>query len=612
MCGIAGYLGGKVSKAIANKMGGAIVNRGPDDGGVWIDENDGVAFAHRRLSIVELSAAGAQPMVSANDRFVIVFNGEIYNHLELRADLEVNWRGRCDTETLIEAIAAWGAEEALKKCVGAFAFALWDRAEKTLTLARDRFGEKPLYYGYAKNVFLFASELKAMKKHPDFEREIDRDALALYVRRGYINAPHSIYKGIKKVRPAHIVTLKNGELTEKEYWSALSAASEPLRENIGDFEAIDELDFLLRRSIKSQMIADVPLGAFLSGGIDSSTVVALMQAQSSRPVKTFTIGFDEAEYNEAPRAKAVADRLKTDHTELYLSGADALAVVPKLPSLYDEPFGDSSQIPTFLVSQTTRRNVTVSLSGDGGDELFLGYDRYFLTERIWKKIGWSPALLRRVLAKALAPLGRFGKIGDRLNKISEILAFKNEEELYRHLTSCFKNPNEIVIGANEPPLEEAQAIKALDRKMRYLDEISYLPGDIMTKVDRASMGVSLESRAPLLDHRVVEFAWRLPRRFLEREGKSKWALRQVLYRYVPSEIVDRPKMGFGAPIEEWLRGDLRDWAEDLLDVRRLKREGFFRPEPIAQKWLEHRSGIRRWHYYLWNILQFQAWLEAQT
>ncbi|MDR1452314.1 MAG: asparagine synthase (glutamine-hydrolyzing) [Helicobacteraceae bacterium] len=610
MCGIAGYVGGVVSENIARKMSDAIISRGPDDSGVWIDQAGGAALAHRRLSVVDLSDAGKQPTISANDRFVVVYNGEIYNHLDLRASLEANWRGHSDTETLIEAIAAWGVEDALKKCVGMFAFALWDRAEKTLTLARDRFGEKPLYYGFAGETFLFGSELKALRAHPSFNGAINRDALALFVRRGYINAPHSIYKGIKKLRPARYLTLKNGGLSEKEYWNVLEIAAKPPKDDYGDAEAIDDLDFMLRRSIKAQMVADVPLGAFLSGGIDSSAVVSLMQAQSSRPVKTFAIGFDSQEYNEAAHALLVAKRLQTDHTELYLTGADALAVVPKLPALYDEPFGDSSQIPTYLVAEMTRRHVTVALSGDGGDELFLGYDRYFLAERIRKKIGWIPAVLRAILKKPLLASRRFGKIGDRLSKLSEIVAFKNDEELYLYLTSSFKRPSEIALGASEPPPIGAAAIGDFCRKMRYLDQVDYLSGDILVKVDRAAMGVSLETRAPMLDHRLAEFAWSLPRRFLERDGKSKWLLRQVLYRYVPKEIIDRPKMGFGAPIDLWLREELKDWADDLLNVDRLKREGFFNPAPIAQKWREHRSGERRWHYYLWNILQFQSWLDS--
>ncbi|MDR1910762.1 MAG: asparagine synthase (glutamine-hydrolyzing) [Helicobacteraceae bacterium] len=607
MCGIIGYLGGVVSEEIAAKMSEAIGHRGPDDSGVWIDANDGVALAHRRLSIVDLSEAGKQPMISANERFVIVYNGEIYNHLELRRALTANWRGHSDTETLLESIAARGVEETLKKSVGMFAFALWDRAEKTLTLARDCFGEKPLYYGWAHKTFLFASELKAMRAHPDFDGSIDRDALALFVRRGYVNAPYSIYKGIKKLRPARYITFKNGAIEEREYWSLSNLARGQTLENLSDTEAIDNLEFLLRRSIKAQMVADVPLGAFLSGGIDSSAVVALMQSESSRPVKTFTIGFEEPRYNEAPYALSVAKRLGADHTELYLTGADALAVVPKLPSLYDEPFGDSSQIPTYLIAEMTRRQVTVALSGDGGDEMFLGYDRYFLAEKIMKKIGFLPRFSRLFLAKIFSRLGNCGKIGDRLSKLSEIIDFEDEEKLYLWLTSGFKNPNAIVLGANEPPPISAEGIGAYCRKMRYIDQSDYLPGDILVKVDRAAMGVSLETRAPFLDRRLAEFAWSLPRRFLRRGGKGKWLLRQVLYRYLPASLVDRPKMGFGAPIDVWLRGDLRDWADDLLSVYRLEREGFFNSEPIVSKWNEHRSGKRNWHYYLWNILMFQAW-----
>jgi asparagine synthase (glutamine-hydrolysing) len=625
-------------------MGRTLQHRGPDDSGVWSDAEAGVGLAHRRLSIVDLSAAGHQPMSSPDRRFTLSYNGEIYNFAALRQELEARghgFQGHSDTEVMLAAFAEWGVEAAVKRFVGMFAFAVWDARERVLHLCRDRVGEKPLYYGWAGKAFVFGSELKALRAHPAWRGEIDRDALALLLRYNYIPAPYSIYKGVFKLLPGTILTVSADALERRElpaphaYWSAREVAEAGMRDPFaGDAdEATAVLEQLLREAIAGQMVADVPLGAFLSGGIDSSLVVALMQAQSGRPVKTFTIGFHEAAYNEAEFAKAVAGHLGTEHTELYVTPKEALAVIPRLPALYDEPFADSSQIPTFLVSQLTRRSVTVSLSGDGGDELFGGYNRYFWGRRIWDKIGWMPRGLRRSAARGivsvspaawdatfhgLGPLlpGKFKQTipGDRMHKLAEVLGVEHPEAMYRSLVSMWKTPTELVPGASEPPTElssenEWPALPDFVERMMYLDLMTYLPDDILVKVDRAAMGVSLETRVPYLDHRVVEFAWRLPLALKIRGGKGKWLLRQILYKYVPPELIERPKTGFGIPIDSWLRGPLRAWAEELLDEGRLKREGFFDPRPIRQKWAEHLSGNRNWQYYLWGVLMFQAWLE---
>jgi len=650
MCGLTGFFSptGLVENAaeIVRRMSDAITHRGPDDAGVWVDEAAGVALAHRRLSILDLSPAGHQPMASNGGRYVIVFNGEIYNHLELREALAgIAWRGHSDTETLLAAFEAWGIELTLKKCVGMFALALWDRETRSLTLARDRMGEKPLYYGWQGDVFLFGSELKALRAHPAFCGEIDRNVLALYLRHNYVPAPYSIYKGIFKLPPGSWLTLPadapvavspapSRDGLKTFYWRARDAAEAGVRRDLDDDAAINELDTLLRRAVGGQMVADVPLGAFLSGGIDSSTVVTLMQAQSKRPVQTFTIGFHEAGYNEAEHAHAVAAHLGTEHTELYVTAEQAMAVIPRLPALYDEPFADSSQIPTLLVSELARRHVTVSLSGDGGDELFGGYNRYMWASRIWRSLGWAPRPLRAALAGVLTSLPptawngvfsglslflpkrwRYANPGDKLHKLAGILAVRSPEEIYLALVSHWQQPANIVIGATEPAtvLTDARQwadVPDFESRMMYLDQMTYLPDDILTKVDRAAMGVSLETRVPLIDHRVVEFAWQLPLSMKIRHGQTKWLLRQVLYRYVPREFIERPKMGFGIPLDVWLRGPLRDWAEALLGESRLRQEGYFHPGPIRQKWAEHLSGQRNWAYYLWDVLMFQAWLES--
>lgn len=651
MCGIAGfldllpYMRDIQSQKLAEDMANSIMSRGPDDLGSWCDPDAGIAIAHRRLSILDLSPAGHQPMRSACGRYMVVFNGEIYNHLELRHELErsgetLAWRGHSDTETLLAAVAAWGMESALKKFIGMFAFALWDCQTRTLTLARDRLGEKPLYYGWQGSTFLFGSELKALKVHPSFNAEIDRQALALFLRHNYVPAPYSIYRDIFKLLPGTYVLLRAGEreMKPKAYWSARLVAEVGQREFFPGTEmnAVEELQRLLSQSIAGQMIADVPLGAFLSGGLDSSTIVALMQAQSKRAVKTFTIGFLNEGYNEAEQAKAVARHLGTEHTELYVTPQEAMAVIPRLPVLYDEPFADSSQIPTFLVAQLARRHVTVSLSGDGGDELFGGYNRYSWATNIWRSVGCLPRSLRLALAGVLTglppqawnavfqglakllPTGwRYANPGDKLHKLAEVLPVRSQEEMYRNLVSLWKQPGKVVIGGNEHPfllndIANKPDLQDFSHRMMYLDLVSYLPDDILAKVDRAAMGVSLETRVPFLDHRLVEFAWRLPLSMKIRNGQGKWILRQVLYKQVPKDLVERPKMGFGIPLDVWLRGPLREWAEVLLTEDRLRREGFFNPAPIREKWAEHLSGRRNWSYLLWSVLMFQAWLEANS
>jgi asparagine synthase (glutamine-hydrolysing) len=643
MCGFTGYLSSNTSinaDALLRRMGDTIAHRGSNDSGVWFDNETGIGLAHRRLSIVDLSPAGHQPMHSGSGRYVIAFNGEIYNHLALRAELETggnkpNWHGHSDTETLLACFDAWGIEATVKKSIGMFAFAVWDKQTRQLTLGRDRMGEKPLYYGWQgqgeQSVFLFGSELKALRAHPAFENSINRGALALQLRHNYIPAPYSIYNGIAKLRQGCLLTvsLQQREAKEQVYWSALQVAESGVANPFAGTaeQAVDELEILLKDAIQQQMMADVPLGAFLSGGVDSSAVVALMQAQSSRPVKTFTIGFHEQAYNEAVHAKAVAKHLGTEHTELYVTAKQAMAVIPHLPILYDEPFSDSSQIPTFLVSQLAKQQVTVSLSGDAGDELFCGYNRYVMTKQYWQKIALLPLPLRKLLAtgiQCISPnhwnyLTRFNSspsnLGDKLHKGASILTSHSVDELYAHFISHWKEANSIVINSASLPtlVTESPSLKGLSaiQRMMALDSMTYLPDDILVKVDRAAMGVSLETRVPFLDHRVVEFAWQLPQSLKLRDGQSKWALRQVLYRHVPKQLIDRPKMGFGVPIGDWLRHDLRDWAEALLDETRLRDEGFFNPAPIRNLWQEHLSGQRNWQYHLWDVLMFQAWFEQQ-
>ncbi len=641
MCGIAGYWQGHIDPdlGVARRMADQLHHRGPDDAGVWADANTGLALAHRRLAVVELSAAGQQPMVSACGRFVLIYNGEIYNHLELRHDLEqelgtLHWHGRSDTESLLAALSHWGIEGALKRANGMFAFALWDRHDQTLHLARDRMGEKPLYYGRVGGVFMFGSELKALRAHPSWRGEIDRNALRLYLRHNYVPSPWSIYRGIFKLRPSHYVTVHaaGNEISPAQcYWDleeiAAQGVSNPRDESSG---LIEELDTLLRDAVGRRMEADVALGAFLSGGYDSTTIVAIMQSLSTSPVKTFSIGFHDDSFDEARYAKAIATHLGTEHTELYVTPAEAIAVIPQMPRLWDEPFADSSQIPTYLVSRLARQHVTVALSGDGGDELFCGYNRYALAHSIWRTLGRLPVSPRRGIANLLdlaSPQAdhlmgllpkqyRVQHAGDRLPKLARLLRSNNATSFYSTLISGWDDLDNIMIGGDEPKtlFNDASCCPSLTDlrdRMMYLDSMVYLPDDILTKVDRASMAVSLEARVPLLDHRLVEFSWRVPKKYKVRDGEGKWLLRQVLHRYVPHEMMGRPKHGFGVPIGGWLRGPLLNWAEELLDEKRLREEGFFHSDPIRHHWHEHKTGKRRWHSRIWSILMFQAWLEAQ-
>lgn len=623
-------------------MADRLAHRGPDDSGVWGDAGTGLALAHRRLAILDVSPSGHQPMHSLSGRFVITYNGEIYNHLELRAELQASgvriaWRGHSDTETLLAAIETWGLEETLRRAVGMFAFGLWDRADRRLVLARDRIGEKPLYFGRVDGAFVFASELKAIRALPGFRAQIDREALALYMRHSCVPSPWSIYRAVRKLPPGTWLELKAVDAVEevKTYWSAhevaLRGINQPFKGT--ETEALDEFESRLRRTIVGQMISDVPLGAFLSGGIDSSTIVALMQAESREPVRTFTIGFHETGYNEAEHAKAVARHLGTAHTELYVTPREALEVIPRLPAVYDEPFADSSQIPTYLVAALARQHVKVSLSGDAGDELFGGYNRYLWTNRLWRRLRSVPLWLRAGLARAvhalppstwsrlaspvlrLVPAGlRYANAGDRLHRLADILPIPDPQRLYLEFVSHWRRPESIVEEAREPlttVTDSSQWLKSgtIEQQMMYLDLVTYLPDDVLVKVDRAAMAVSLETRAPLLDHRIVEFAWRIPLAMKIRDGRGKWLLRQLLYRYVPPELVERPKTGFGVPLDSWLRGPLREWAQALLDPQRLRREGLFQPEPILRRWREHLSGRRNWAHHLWDVLMFQSWLE---
>lgn len=649
MCGITGFLTHRSLEEAAGlrdlrNMCDSMEHRGPDDFGQWVDAHAGVALGHRRLAIVDLSVHGHQPMISACGRYVIVYNGEIYNFEQLRKKLDSMtnppvWRGHSDTEVLLAAIAQWGVKWTLQNLCGMFAFALWDRDERVLTLARDPLGEKPLYYGWVGNTFLFGSELKALRQYPTFsEVTIDRDALCLYMRYNSIPAPYTIYKGVKKLLPGTFAAIRpdRPDVTMETYWSLDNAVAHGRAHPFAGSEtdAVKALDELLRTVVSEQMVADVPLGAFLSGGIDSSTIVALMQAQATRPVKTFTIGFDEAGFDEAEHARAVARHLGTEHHELYVTPALALDVVPQLPLIYDEPFADSSQIPTFLVSQMTRHHVTVSLSGDGGDELFGGYNRHVAAQGLWDKLGSVPLPARHLAARCIkgvrgehldrmaAPLlgllpknRRQTQVGAKLHKLADVMGAGSLEALYERLVSTFDAPEQIVLGGKEPSIVASFAERlppelSNAERMMYLDTLQYLPTDILAKVDRAGMRVSLETRIPFLDRRVVEFAWSIPVSMKVRDGKGKLLLRKLLDLYVPKQLIDRPKQGFGVPVGAWLRGELREWASELLDSTRLKDEGFLNVPAVERMWRQHLAGTHNWHSQLWSILMFEAWLDA--
>ena len=628
MCGIVG-IWGPVSDKVNVLAEGCrrIAHRGPDSQGFWEDKEADVAFGHVRLAIQDLSEAGHQPMVSPCGRYVLVLNGEIYNHLDLRRHLEQSnlapdWRGHSDTETLLAYLSAFGVQTTLQASVGMFAIALWDRASQCLTLARDRLGEKPLYYGYSGASLVFASELKALMPIPGFGADMSPEALTLLMRHNYIPAPWSIYRGIFKLPPGTWVTINTNHQHQREvptpttYWSALEVAqrgSESLLTFGSDAEAADALEQVLAQAVGAQMISDVSLGAFLSGGIDSSTIVALMQKQSAQPVRTFSIGFHEKGYDEAEHARAVAAHLGTEHTELYVTAQDALNIVPHLADMYDEPFADSSQIPTALVMRMARQHVKVALSGDGGDELFGGYSRYLRVRRWWAQFGRIPRVVRTPLGLALsasAQLPGKGPWRGKVGKMGGMLRAKTHGDFYRHFVSYWNEPTELVINGIQPPTPFSQSMSGstLDAMMM-LDAMTYLPDDILVKVDRAAMAVGLETRVPMLDHRVYEFAWRLPAQYKLRGTTGKWLLRQVLYRHVPQAMVDRPKRGFSVPLAAWLRGPLRDWAEALLDESRLRQQGVFAPEQIVQKWREHVSGHRDWASHLWGVLMTQAWMD---
>ncbi len=648
MCGIAGFLRPYSTEFDAQQtlvaMTNALAHRGPDADGIWHDPVTGIGLGHRRLSIIDLSEAGAQPMASPSGRFLAIYNGEIYNYGELRDDLDqlgATWRGHSDTEVVLAGFEQWGIEATLQRCNGMFTFAIWDRQEHELTLARDRIGIKPLYYGWAGDTFLFGSTLDALCTYPGFERGVDRGALGLLLRFGYIPAPHAIFEDARKLEAGRLLTVRagaaRGEVAVRRFWDLRSVVTDALENQFegSDDDALEALDALLRDSVQKRMLADVPLGAFLSGGIDSSLVVSLMQAISSSKVKTFSIGFEDPRYNEAEVAAQVARHLGTDHTELYMGPAEALDLVPRLPDFFDEPFADSSQLPTYLVSRLARREVTVSLSGDGGDELFYGYNRYPLGHSRYRRLRRLPRPIRKLAAAGLTStigrgasagvanlLARFG-VGpggsgllEQTQKLGGLLGADSDELFYYRLFSKCQSPATLVPGAPEEisslndPAEWAR-LGDFRHVMMYQDIVSYLADDILVKLDRASMAVSLEGRVPLLDHRVVEFAWRLPHRMKARDGESKWLLRRLLGRYVPDEVRARPKQGFSVPIEDWVRGPLRDWAESLLDPARLADEGYFDANAVRGVWSRHLAGAENSKKLLWSVLMFQAWLDRE-
>ncbi len=647
MCGIAGILTRvRVAEPQVRAMADALRHRGPDDAGVWIDADAGIGLGHRRLSIIDLSAAGHQPMPSRCGRYVLTFNGEIYNHADIRRELErseaIAWRGHSDTETLLEAVARWGLDAALTRSVGMFALGLWDRQTRSLSLARDRIGEKPLYYGWSGDAIVFGSELTALRRAPGFANAVDPDVLALYLRHNYVPAPWSILRHIFKVEPATIVTLDRAALGAppaeaprapldmpglscRRYWSLealVEAGGDP---RLGAEDAIEQLEARLIDAVRLQSVADVPVGAFLSGGVDSSAIVALMRKVVGADVRTFTIGFDQAGFDEAPHAKAVAAHLATDHTELYVTAADSRAIIPALSRIYDEPFADSSQIPTFLVSRLARQAVTVALSGDAGDELFGGYNRYLVSRRVWERTAAVPAVLRDLAGAAIAavppgtwdrlgrlPFARRPMLGNKAHKYARMLrtALTNRD-IYSASSEEWHGENPVMSPSRlRPAVQESRTnAGSAEEQMMYWDMISYLPDDILAKVDRAAMATSLETRVPFLDHRVVEQAWRTPLAHKIRDGEGKWVLRQILYKHVPRALIERPKAGFAVPVGAWLRGPLRAWADDLLSVDALAREPAFDRDAIRRRWDQHMRGTHDWTGALWSVLMYQAWAQ---
>ena len=656
MCGITGIFGNLRKNELAisvQKMSATLTHRGPDDVGTWVDEKSGIAFGHQRLSIMDLSSFGHQPMASPCGRFVVIFNGEIYNHIQLRDKLnnstcEQSWKGHSDTETLVAAFSYWGIEKTLTQLVGMFAIAVWDVKVKKLYLIRDRFGEKPLYYGWSNKVFMFGSELKALRSYKGFNNKIDRSVLSLYMQYMYVPSPYSIFKDIYKLDPGCILQIDSSGIASPpeqitssvldakgvsiKQWYSLSRVAKNSQKNLikDENEAVELLEKTLLESVQSQLISDVPLGAFLSGGIDSSVIVSLMQKASKKPVKTFTIGFEEGAFNEAIYAKEVAKHLGTDHHELYVTASDAFKVIPHLPTLYDEPFADSSQIPTYLVSKLAKQKVTVSLSGDAGDELFGGYNRYLWGSRVWNKVKWIPSNLRSIVGGVIQKLPvsewdklghslpnkyRVSSMGDKAHRMAHRLkSVSSLDDMYHSLVTEGYREESLVINDGlvlETKLDNYNIISSIsesEQRMMLWDSLTDLPDDILTKVDRAAMGVSLETRIPFLDHRVVELAWKMPLDMKIRNGEGKWPVRQVLYKYVPRELIERPKAGFAVPVGQWIRGPLREWACDLLDEKRIQREGYFNPELVKELWEQHLSGSYDWTSRLWAILMFQAWL----
>ena len=636
MCGIAGILSnGRVDAGLVARMAGLLRHRGPDDEGIWTDVEAGISLGHRRLAVIDLSANGHQPMVSQNGRYVLCYNGEIYNHQALRTALEAEgvrgWRGHSDTETLLEAIAAWGLERTLERCAGMFALALWDRQERALFLARDRFGEKPLYYGRVGGDLLFASELKAIRAHPKFDAAIDRGALALLAARGYVPAPLSIFRGIFKLEPGTIFRADAAGTSAKAYWSYRAVVEQGLADPVADEgAAVEALEAALGAAIVEQSVADVPVGAFLSGGVDSSTIVALWRRHANGALRTYSMGFEEAGFDEAPYARAVARHFGTDHEEHYVTSAEARAVIPLLPSVYDEPFADPSQIPTWLMSRLARRDVTVAISGDGGDELLAGYTRYQTAARLWRRMARTPPGLRRAAGAALGrvPAGAWDRLaalsrrrpqhaGARLHRtFHRLRSIDSAAALYRSFRDEWAGDPSPVLGA---PADGAAGLLDFEVaggpelvRMMYCDAVSYLPDDILCKVDRAAMAHSLEVRIPFLDHRVAAVAARIPLTMKVRGGKGKHVLRQLLFAHAPARLFDRPKAGFSVPVGAWLRGPLKGWAEDLLARARLTREGYFDGAMIERRWRDHLAGRRDATWSLWPVLMFQAWNAAQA